>query len=76
MTNPMPAACRLACACQLGSVALLGWRFAAHLPFAMLLQTLAFVALNKVGAREQRIHMASCAHLNGNAVKFLYAEHK
>lgn len=40
--------CRLASVCQLGTVALLGARFAAHLPFAMLLQTLAFVALNKV----------------------------
>ena len=40
--------CRLAAAAQLGAVAVLGWRFAAHLPSAWLLQTLAFVALNKV----------------------------
>lgn len=51
-------ACRLASACQLGSVALLGWRFAAHLPFAMLLQTLAFVAFNKVRHRVHQNHVA------------------
>ena len=34
--------------CQLATVATLGARFAAHLPFAMLAQTLAFVMLNKV----------------------------
>ncbi len=34
--------------CQLATVATLGARYAAHLPFAMLAQTLAFVMLNKV----------------------------
>lgn len=42
--------CSLATAAQLAAVAALGWRFAACLPVAWLLQTLAFVAFNKVGA--------------------------
>ncbi len=41
--------CSLATAAQLAAVAALGWRFAACLPVAWLLQTLAFVAFNKVG---------------------------
>ncbi len=46
---PVPSCCcRLASAAQLAAVAALGWRFAAHLPTAWLLQTVAFVALNKV----------------------------
>ncbi len=39
---------RVSSACQLLTVAALGVQFAAHLPFAMLAQTLAFVMLNKV----------------------------
>lgn len=39
----------------------LGWRFAAHLPTAWLLQTLAFVAFNKVVL--QASHLPSAAQL-------------
>ena len=46
--NPLMVTCRITSACQLFTVAALGARFAAHLPFAMLAQTLAFVMLNKV----------------------------
>lgn len=40
--------CRVVSGAQLLSVAALGWKHADHLPTAFLLQTLAFVALNKV----------------------------
>ncbi len=45
----MPAVRRVVSGAQLLAVASMGWQHAAHLPSAFLLQTLAFVALNKVG---------------------------
>ena len=48
-TQTVPAVRRVVSGSQLLAVASLGWQHAAHLPSAFLLQTLAFVALNKVG---------------------------
>ena len=57
--------CSLATAAQLAAVAALGWRFAACPPVAWLLQTLAFVAFNKVRTQMQGAdvqHSSSGSH--------------
>lgn len=62
---------RVASAAQLAAVAVLGWRFSTHMPTAWLLQTLAFVALNKVEAWPGKVS-SSCSSEAASTTTYLH----